>query len=52
MHQRRLWNLPNVRAARQAAAEAFLGRPMELEPLPARQAPPLPPRPTRKRKAA
>jgi hypothetical protein len=31
MNQRRLWADPKVRAERQAAAERFMGRPMELD---------------------
>lgn len=32
-NQSKLWGDPKVRAERQARAETFLGRPMELEPL-------------------
>ncbi len=31
MNQHRLWSDPEVRAARQPAAEAFMGRPMEFD---------------------
>lgn len=32
MNQRRIWNDQKVRAERQPAAEAKLGKPMEMEP--------------------
>ncbi len=31
MSQREIWSDPKVRAERQAKAEAFMGRPMELD---------------------
>ena len=31
MNQRGLWSSPATRSARQARAEAFMGRPMELD---------------------
>lgn len=33
MNQTKLWSDPKVRAERQAKAEAFMRRPMELEPI-------------------
>ena len=52
MHQHRLWQSHTVRDARRAAAEAYLGRRLELDDLPPRQvaALVLDPRGTKKRR--